>query len=71
MTATHVYLGDKLTRPALRDRSCTIVRRPDGKCARFRNGNMLVRWGNGRRDVVVGRRLRRLDKPADSGPGGD
>ena len=58
---TYRYLGDRLTREDLRDRTCTIVRRPDGKCARFRNGNMLVEWEDGSRDVVVGHRLRKTE----------
>lgn len=69
---THIYLGDRLTAPEYRDRACTPVRRPDGKCIRARNGNMLVQWADGTRSVVVGRRLRKLTPaPGDRRNGGD
>ena len=61
-TMEYVYLGDRMTRPEFRNARCRAVRRPDGKCIRGRNGNMLVEFESGLRCVVLGRRLRRLDK---------
>lgn len=54
------YLGDCYTDPALRNRTCTAVRRPDGKCIRGRNGSMLVRFDDERVRVVIGRLLRKM-----------
>lgn len=53
------YLGDRMTRWDLRGMRCNAVRRPDGRCVRGRNGNMLVEAENGGTYVVVGRLLRR------------
>jgi len=56
------YLGDRFTDPALRGQTCEAIRRPDGKCIRGKNGNMLVAF-EGRPAVVVARLLRKI-KPA-------
>src|SRR3954454_5854990 len=56
---TYRYLGDGMTEPALRGARCEAVRRPDGKCIRGRNGNMLVSFA-GRRVVVLARHLRKI-----------
>ncbi len=56
----YIYLGDKLTDPALVGMSCSAVRRAEGKCIRGRNGNMMVVDEQGRRYVVLGRRLRKV-----------
>lgn len=53
------YLGDRLTRPKLKKQPCKAVRRPDGKCIRGKNGNMLVELETGERIVVLGRLLRK------------
>lgn len=53
------YLGDKLTDPALKGQLCEAVRRPDGKCIRGRNGNMLVAFEN-KQAVVIARLLRKV-----------
>lgn len=53
------YLGDKLTSPALKGATCEAVRRPDGKCIRGRNSNMLVSF-EGKKVVVIARLLRKI-----------
>ena len=60
----YLYLGDRLTRPELRNARCDAVRNRRGKCIRGRNGNMLVRFESGLRCVVLGRRLRRASSEA-------
>jgi hypothetical protein len=56
----YTYLGDKLTDPALLDRECRAVLRPDGKCIVGR-GSMLVQFaGESSPRVVLRRRLRKL-----------
>lgn len=54
----YVYLGDKLTDPALVGAACDPVLRADGKCLVSR-GAALVVTPDGRR-VIVRRRLLRL-----------
>ena len=54
----YIYLGDRLTRPELKKQACKAVRRPDGKCIRGKNGNMLVEFETGEKVVVLGRLLR-------------
>lgn len=56
----YVYRGDRHTAPEWRGRQCAAVLRPDGKCIRGRNGNMLVEFVPGGRVVVNARRLLRL-----------
>lgn len=59
----YIYMGDRLTCYQHKDKLCAAVRRPDGKCIRGKNGNMLVQFYNdGTTAVVLGRRLRRLDR---------
>lgn len=58
---TYTYLGDRLTAPELKGKNCTAVRRPDGKCIRGANGNMLVSFDGVH--VVVLARLLRKKKP--------
>jgi hypothetical protein len=53
----YVYLGDRLTDPALRGQPCDPVRRADGRCIRGR-GAMLVTFPDGLARVVIARRLR-------------
>ena len=53
----YLYLGTRQSDPRLRGQPCDPVRRPDGKCIVGR-GNQLVRFADGRRVVVVRRRLR-------------
>ena len=55
---TYRYLGDRFTCPTLKQRICTAVRRPDGKCIRGRNGTMLVDF-DGVKHVVIARLLRK------------
>lgn len=58
MLAEYIYLGDRLT-GEFKGKTCTAVRRPDGKCIRGKNGSMLVEF-DGVRAVVLGRRLRKV-----------
>lgn len=53
----YVYLGDRLTDHDLKGRACDPVRRDDGKCIVGRS-KQLVEFEDGRRAVVVRRRLR-------------
>lgn len=55
----YIYLGDRLTDPSLKDKICTAVERPDGKCIRGKNGSMLVIFKGGRKANVIGRLLRK------------
>lgn len=54
----YVYRGDKFTDSSLKGAGCNAVRRPDGKCIRGRNGNMLCDFG-GLRAIVLARQLRK------------
>jgi hypothetical protein len=56
----YVYRGDKFTDPLLKGQSCSAVRRPDGKCIRGKNGNMLVAFESKQKAVVMGRLLRKV-----------
>lgn len=56
---TYLYKGDRLTDPALKGKTCTAVRRADGKCIRGRNASMLVDF-NGQQVVVLARRLKKI-----------
>lgn len=53
------YIGDKITGPKFKGQPCSAVRRPDGKCIRGKNGNMLVEF-EGRKVVVIARLLRKI-----------
>jgi hypothetical protein len=55
----YVYLGDRNTDPVWKRKSCSAIRRPDGKCIRGKNGAMMVAFEDGRKSVIVGRLLRR------------
>lgn len=57
----YIYLGDRLTDPALKGATCNAVRRTDGKCIRKR-GAMLVTFEDGRVVNVIGRLLRLSSK---------
>jgi hypothetical protein len=54
----YIYLGDRFTDPDLKGKPCVAVRRPDGKCIRGKNGNMLVSFG-GVKVIVLARLLRK------------
>lgn len=54
----YIYKGDNLTSDTWKGRSCTAVRRQDGKCIRGKNGNMLVDF-QGTLVVVLARRLKK------------
>lgn len=60
----YIYLGDRLTDPALRGMACSAVRRA-GKCVRGKNGSMLVVDEQGVRHVVIGRLLRKVPTTLD------
>ena len=58
---THIYKGDRLTDPALKNMPCDAVRRSvDAKCIRGRNGSMLVKDAQGTVYNVIGRLLRKV-----------
>lgn len=57
----YTYRGDLLTDPRWKGQACNAVRRPNGKCVRGRNGNMLVEFAGGERVVVLGRQLRKTE----------
>jgi hypothetical protein len=59
---TYTYKGDRLTDPALKGKTCTAVRRVDGKCIRGANSNMLVDF-DGVKVVVLARLLRKSKNP--------
>jgi hypothetical protein len=59
----YIYRGDKLTDPLLKNKPCSAVRRPDGKCIRGRNGSMLVYFENGIKVNIIGRRLKKFNLP--------
>lgn len=55
----YIYLGDKLAKMGqYAGRECTAALRPNGKCIRGRNANMLV-YFDGEPVVVLARMLRR------------
>lgn len=58
----YTYLGDRNTDPVYKGQPCAAVRR-NGKCIRGRNGNMLVRFPDGKMVNVVARLLRKV-KPS-------
>lgn len=62
MVMEYIYLGDRLTRPELKRQPCRAVRRPNGKCIRGRNGNMLVEFEDAGKVVIIGRLLRKIKK---------
>lgn len=57
------YLGDRFTDTIFKGLQCKAVRRPDGKCIRGKNGNMLVEFENGVKSVILGRLLRKIKSP--------
>lgn len=59
MAQQYKYLGDRLTDPELKGKTCEAVLRPNGKCIRGKNGSMLVKFENGREANVIGRLLRK------------
>lgn len=56
----YVYRGDRFTDAVLRGQHCEAVRRKDGKCIRGKNGNMLVKFENGKLVNVLARQLRKI-----------
>jgi hypothetical protein len=68
----YVYLGDKLTDPALVGRACDPVRRADGKCivGRRTASALVVFERETEPRVVLRRRLRVVASSPDS-PNGD
>lgn len=63
----YIYLGDRMTDEQLKGQLCTAVRRPDGRCIRGRNGNMLVEFVGGRQANVIARLLRKVKLPSGNG----
>ncbi len=68
----YIYLGDRWTHAANRERLCNPVRRKDGRCiVSVARASALVEFEDGARYVVARRRLRLLEKwqSAHSGVG--
>lgn len=61
----YLYLGDRLTAPALVGMPCDPVKNRRGKCICGRLGTMLVIDTHGVRHVVLRRRLRVIDRKED------
>ena len=59
----YIYHGDRLTADIWKGGIFTAVRRPDGKCIRGKNGNMLVEFDRNK-VVVLARQLRKINKQA-------
>lgn len=59
MAAEYTYRGDRFTDNSMKGKECSAVRRPDGKCIRGKNGNMLVTF-SGVKTVVLARQLRKM-----------
>jgi hypothetical protein len=59
--ADYKYMGDRLTDELLKGKTCSAVRRKNGKCIRGKNGNMLVSF-DGFLCNVRANRLRKLDR---------
>ena len=55
---TYTCRGDRITDERFKNKICIALLRPDGKCIRGRNGNMLVAF-DGVPVVVLARQLRR------------
>jgi hypothetical protein len=55
---SYIYLGDRHTASQLKGKLCHAVLRPDSKCIRGRNANMLVSFPQLGYVVVAARRLR-------------
>lgn len=55
----YIYLGDRNTGYNLRKQLCAAIRR-NGKCVRGKNGSMLVVFADGKRQVIMGRLLRKI-----------
>lgn len=58
----YVYLGDRLTDPALRGQPCDPVHGAPGKCVRG-GSKMLVRFADGLPRAVIARLLRVRREP--------
>lgn len=58
----YIYKGDRITDPLLKNKPCSAVRRPDGKCIRGANSNMLVEFEGNVKVVVLARQLRKIKK---------
>lgn len=55
----YIYRGDRLTTEFYKGRGCNALSRPDGKCIRGKNGNILVEF-EGNKVVVLARQLRKI-----------
>ncbi|GAB3956372.1 hypothetical protein GCM10028805_46030 [Spirosoma harenae] len=56
----YIYLGDRMTDPALKGAGCKAIRTKTGKCIRGRNGSMLVEFHDGPK-IVIARLLRKVN----------
>ena len=62
MISEYTYLGDRSTVDPYKGRQCNGVRKPNGKCIRGKNGNMLVSFQE-TLVVVQARLLRKIKRP--------
>ena len=58
--ADYIFRGDRLKDPNIKGAQCSAIRRPDGKCIRGKNSNMMVQFENGVKVVVLARQLRKI-----------
>jgi len=70
LTQRYTYRGDRMTDTSVKGATVTLVRRPDGRCVRGRNGNILAVI-DGRRIVVLARQLRKIAPPSRQQPADD
>jgi hypothetical protein len=59
MQSDYIYIGDRNTDQKYKGQPCSAVRRPDGKCIRGKNGNMVVSFAE-HKAVVIARLLRKI-----------
>ena len=56
----YIYQGDRLSRTGkYAGMQCSAVRQ-HGKCIRGKNGNMLVIFEDGRKQIILARQLRKI-----------
>lgn len=59
MIRAYTYRGDRFTDERYKGMPCVAVINERGKCIRGRNANMLVKFKDGIRVVVLARQLRK------------
>lgn len=59
MAQKYIYKGDRLTDISLKGKQCIAIVR-NGKCIRGKNSNMLVKFNDEKKVVVLARLLRKM-----------